>query len=121
MCRKRVGMKGIKMVVYLGMPISEVFTIKVVVGSYGVLERVSFTDQLLWVRNGERNATLVMVIVMVPCFRSVVGMWDMMMWSGMVGDVENTMCSRMDSYFRCVSLEKPLDLERVSSLSREWR
>ncbi|GMN42818.1 hypothetical protein TIFTF001_012023 [Ficus carica] len=54
---------------------------------YGVLERVSSTGHLLWVWNGERNATLVMVVVIVPYFR-------------MVGEVENTMCSRMNSYFR---------------------
>ncbi|GMN59635.1 hypothetical protein TIFTF001_028728 [Ficus carica] len=40
-----------------------------VAGSYGVLERVSSIGHLLWVRNGERNTTFVMVVVMVSCFR----------------------------------------------------
>ncbi|GMN44533.1 hypothetical protein TIFTF001_013732 [Ficus carica] len=43
--------------------------IGVVAGSYGALERVSSTGHFLWVRNGERNVTLVMVVVIVPCFK----------------------------------------------------
>ncbi|GMN26411.1 hypothetical protein TIFTF001_001297 [Ficus carica] len=42
--------------------------VEVVAESYGVLQKVSSTGHLLWVRNGERNATLVMVVVMVPFF-----------------------------------------------------
>ncbi|GMN40510.1 hypothetical protein TIFTF001_009737 [Ficus carica] len=90
--RVRVGMKGIE-VEYLFQRFS---AIGVVAESYSVLERASSTGHLLWVRNGER--------MMVPCFRSVEGMCDMMIWLGMVGEVENTMCSRMDSYFRCSSV-----------------
>ncbi|GMN25981.1 hypothetical protein TIFTF001_051479 [Ficus carica] len=41
----------------------------VVAGSYDVLERVSSTGHLLWVRNGKRNTTLVMMVGMVPCFK----------------------------------------------------
>ncbi|GMN29610.1 hypothetical protein TIFTF001_050615 [Ficus carica] len=53
-----------------GYPLLAEFSIVgVVAGSYGVLQRVSSTNHLLWVRNGERNATLVMVVVMVPYFR----------------------------------------------------
>nr|GMN72246.1 hypothetical protein TIFTF001_054192 [Ficus carica]GMN72260.1 hypothetical protein TIFTF001_054195 [Ficus carica] len=73
--------------------------------SHGVLERISFTGHLLWVRNGERNATLVIVVVIVPCVRSVKGMWDLLMWSGMVGEVQNTICLRMDSYFKYAFVE----------------
>ena len=60
-CMFRVRMKGIKVIAHLGTPISKVLCIGVVTGSH--------SSHLLWVKNDERNATLVMVVVMVPCFR----------------------------------------------------